>query len=138
VVFERDGCGPIASAVIGQDENALGLWVLFCTVEFPPFRDGICGKGGRVVTDADTYHSLIGYRVVNAVRADFRFCIGREVMIGNGSIAVAPHSSGIFEVADEFLFLGVNADGRLAPTGEAFSGGADMAELEISLSALLL
>ena len=56
----------------------------------------------------------------------------------NGSIAVAPHSSRIFEVADELLFLGVNADIRLAPTSKAFSGGADMAELEIALSALML
>lgn len=104
----------------------------------PPGEDGPRGKGRGVVTGADTYHGRIGDGVVNAIRADFGFGIGGEVMIGNLAIAVTPHSPRIFEVADEFLFLGVHTDDRIAQTSKALTGGADMAELPIPLSALLL
>ena len=59
-------------------------------------------------------------------------------MIGNGTIAVAPHFTQVFEVADEFLFLGVDADNRRALTHKAFAGAADMAELKVPLFALVL
>lgn len=114
------------------------MWVLLDAVALPPSDDGICGEGGRVVTGADTYHSSIDYRVVNAIRADFSFCIGREIMIGNVAVTVAPHTARIFEIADEFLFLCVNADDWLALPGKAFAGGADMAELEVPLFSLML
>jgi hypothetical protein len=58
------------------------------------------------MTGADTYHCSIEDRVVNAIRADFGFCIGREVMIGNLAVTIAPHTARIFEVADELFFLG--------------------------------
>ena len=59
-------------------------------------------------------------------------------MIGNGAIAVAPHSARVFEIAYEFLFLGVDADDRLALAGKGLTVAADMAELEISFFTLML
>ena len=59
-------------------------------------------------------------------------------MIGNVAVTIAPDAARIFEVADEFLFLCVNADDRLALPGKTFAGGADMAELEVPLFALML
>ena len=138
VVFQRDRCGPIASAVVCKNEDVLGMWVLLDAVALPPGEDGICGEGRCIVTGADTYHSSIDYRVVNAIGAGFGFCIGRKIMIGNVAVTVAPHTARIFEVADELLFLCVNADDRLALPGKAFAGAADMAELEVPLFALML
>ena len=138
VVFQRDRCGPIASAVIGEDEDVLGMWVLLGAMALPPGNDGVCREGRRVVTGADTYHSSIGYRVVNAIGAGFGFCIGRKIMIGNVAVTVAPHTARIFEVADELFFLGIDAYDRLALPGKTFAGAADMAELEVPLFALML
>ena len=75
VVFQCDGCGPITSSIVGENEDVLGIWVLLGAVAVPPGYDGLCGKGRRVVTGSDAYHPSVGYRVVNAIRADFRFCI---------------------------------------------------------------
>ena len=75
VVFQRDRCGPIASAVVCKNEDVLGMWVLLDAVALPPGEDGICGEGRCIVTGADTYHSSIDYRVVNAIGADFGFGI---------------------------------------------------------------
>ena len=114
------------------------MWVLLDAVVLQPGEDGICGEGRRVVTGADTHHSSIDDRVVNAIRADFCSCIGRKIMIGNVAVTVAPHAAGIFEVADEFFFLGIDADDRLTLPGKTFAGATDMAELEVSLFALTL
>ena len=114
------------------------MWVLLDAVALPPGEDGICGEGRRVMTGADTYHSSIDDRVVNAIRADFCFCRGREIMIGNLAVTIAPHTARIFEVADELFFLGIDADDRLALPGKTFAGATDMAELEVPLFALML
>lgn len=60
VIFEWDGCGPIASPIVGEDEDFLGIWVLLGAMALPPVQDGVCSKGRRVVANADTYHPRIG------------------------------------------------------------------------------
>lgn len=59
-------------------------------------------------------------------------------MVGNVAIAISPHSTRIFKVADELLFLGVNADTWLALTGKALTGAADMTKLQIPFFSLML
>jgi len=57
-------------------------------------------------------------------------------MIGNITSLVTPHSTGVFEVTDEFLLFCVDTDDRFLPSSEVFTHPTDMAELQIASGAL--
>ena len=70
--------------------------------------------------------------IVNAVRDGFAHRIGGEIVILYGNGLLTPAVTIVFEVSDEFLFLGVDADDRFMMPGKFFSQLCNMNELLIS------
>src|SRR5574341_134908 len=91
------------------------------------------GKGWRVVGDADADGAAVVRRVVNAVGDAHPAGIGAEVVIVHQNRRAIPFGAGVFEVADQFALLAVDADDRKALSLEASPQRANMLELLIAV-----
>ena len=56
-------------------------------------------------------------------------------MIGDLTGLVTPDATGVFEISDEFLLLGIDTNDGVLPSGEAVTHTADMAKLPIPFGA---
>ena len=52
-------------------------------------------------------------------------------MIGDITGLITPHTTGIFEIPDEFLLFGIDTNDGVLPSGKLFTHAADMAKLLI-------
>jgi len=86
----------------------------------PPGDNRMGGEGGRVVRDADADSAAVVRRIVNAVGDADSAGVGAEVVIVHWNRRATPFGAGVFEVADQFAFLTVNADDGKALTLEAY------------------
>src|SRR5215510_7478789 len=68
------------------------------------------GKGGSVVGNADDQSSAIFRNIVNPIGDSDPDRIGAEVVIIDATRSRFPTLTRIFEIPDEFAFLGVYAD----------------------------
>src|SRR4051812_39463949 len=130
---------PIAPAPVGADQQATGLRIDLLPHPGPPLADALDGEAGRVVVDADVDPAQVPPEVVDAVGDRLADARVREV-VDPYLLRVPlglPLPSAILEVADQFLLLGV--DGDDGPTGceVAATGLADVAELGVTVGALL-
>ncbi len=82
------------------------------SLAFPPSGDGVGGEGRRIVRDADADGAAVVRRVVNAVRDAHAGGLGAEVVVVHQNGRAIPFGSGVFEVADQFAFLAIDADDR--------------------------
>ena len=98
---------------------------------FPPGSNGMGGEGRRIVRDADAYRAAVVRRVVNAVGDAHPAGIGAEIVIVYRNWRAIPFDAGVFEVADQFAFLAVDADDGKALTLEASAQRRNMLELLI-------
>jgi len=89
------------------------------------------GEGRRIVRDADAYRAAVVRRVVNAVGDAHPAGIGAEIVIVYRNWRAIPFDAGVFEVADQFAFLAVDADDGKALTLEASAQRRNMLELLI-------
>lgn len=98
---------------------------------FPPGGDGMGGKRRRIVRNTDTDRAAVVGCVVNAIGNAHPAGIGEEIVIVDASWRTIPFDAGVFEVADHFAFLAVDADDGKALTLEALPQGGNMLELLI-------
>src|SRR3990170_4801057 len=137
MISPRRSGGTVAAAIVGKDENATGVGVTVRAVLFPPGADGIHRECGSVMAEAEIDRSLVGDRIIDTIGYYLAFGVGRKVMVGHVTGPVTPQTSGVFEVADEFLLLCVDADDRFLISGEALTHTTDAAELQVAFGALL-
>jgi hypothetical protein len=117
----------VTAAGITQDEELAGTWIAERSLLAPPMCDGVSGEGGCVMGDADHDGTSIGEQIIDAVRDGDARGIGAEVVIVNPAGRQIPARPGIFEMADQFPFLGIDAnDGETA----ALKSVAKIAEVE--------
>jgi hypothetical protein len=102
---------------------------------FPPGSDGMGGEGRRIVRDADAHSAAVIRRVVNAVGYAHSAGIGTEVVIVHPNWRATPFYAGVFEVANQFALLAVDADDGKALTLEAIPQRGNMLELLIPVGA---
>src|SRR5580700_5838710 len=105
------------------------------SLAFPPGGDGISGESRCVVGDAHADSAAVVRRVVNAVGDADSAGVGAEVVIVHSHRRAIPFGSGVFEVADQFSFLAVDADDGKALTLEALPERGNMLELPIPVRA---
>ena len=98
---------------------------------FPPRSDGMGGEGRRIVRDTDAYRAAVIRRVVNAVGDAHAAGIGAEVVIVHPNWRAIPFDAGVFEVANQFALLAIDADDGKALTLEAIAQRGNMLELLI-------
>ena len=101
----------------------------------PPAANRLDREGRRVVGDADAHPTGIAGEIVNAIGDRPPQFLDQEVVDPHlFRLALAtPLASGILEVADEFLFLGVDRDHCLAFGQGGADLGVDVGELGIAI-----
>ena len=114
------GSATVAAAGVRQDQHPGRMVVAARSLTFPPGNNGMGGESRRVVRNADADSAAVVRRIVNAVGDADSAGIGAEVMIVDPDRRAIPFGAGVFEVADQFAFLTVNADDGKALTLEAY------------------
>src|SRR6202045_1214286 len=118
---------------LGGDQQSGRLGIARPTDGAPPLADAIDGERGRVMVNADTHPTGIGGEVVDPVRYRAAELLDQEVMdpdffrVALGAI----FASVVAEIADPFLFLGIDGDHRLLFGQRRGHLGVDLAELRI-------
>ena len=134
-VFQAQEVQPVATAGVGQDQESGRTTVTTGSFAFPPGGDGMGGEGRSVMRDADTDRAAIVGWVINAVGDAHSAGIGAEIVIVHQNGRAIPFGTGVFEVADQFAFLAVDANDGKALSLEASPERADMLELLIAVGA---
>ncbi len=117
----------VTAAGIAEDEELAGAWITEQSLLAPPMSDGVSGEGRCVMGDADYDGAAIGEQIIDAVRDGDTRGIGAEVVIIDQTGRQIPARPGIFEIADQFTFFGIDAnDGETA----ALKSVAQIAEVE--------
>ncbi len=93
------------------------------------------GESRSVMGDAYRHRSSIGKQVVDAVRDGDTGGVGTEVVIVDQAGRKIPTRAGIFEVPDEFAFLGVDTNNGQTPTLEALPKIPEVKELIVAIGA---
>lgn len=125
----------IAAAAIGGDDEGLGLGIARPAQALPPAPDALDREGGRVGIDADIDPALVGGDVADAIECNLAQFRDLEVMDPNGlGVALGTQFPAIvLEVADPFLLLGIDRDGRLAGGDSRPDRGIDVLELGVAV-----
>src|ERR1043166_1926962 len=100
----------VAATGIGQDEQLPAVIVAISAVALPPTGDGMGGEGCRVMGDAYEDRAAVGEQVIDAIRDREADGIGTEIVIIDGHGRTIPLDTIVLEVADQFSFLGIDAD----------------------------
>src|ERR1700731_376841 len=94
----------VATASISQNEQA-GTGIASGTFLVPPMSDGMSGKGGTVMGNANDEGAAIFHNIVNPIRNGDPNGIGAEVVIIDATRGRFPTTARIFEIADELAFF---------------------------------
>src|SRR3984893_11174703 len=133
LAFPQPHPRAVAAAAIGGDQQSGGLGIARPTDGAPPLADAIDGERGRVMGKPASDPTRIGCQVVDPVRHRAAELLDQEVMdadffrVALGAIFARV----VAEIADQFLFLGVDRDHRLLFGQRRGHLGVDVAELRI-------
>src|SRR5260370_3164721 len=100
----------VATAGMSQNEQLAGTGIASGTFLVTPMSDGMSGKGGSVMGNANDEGTAIFHNIVNPIRNGAPHGIGAEVVIIDATRGRFPTTARIFEIADEFAFFAVHAD----------------------------
>src|SRR6266852_4334529 len=125
----------IATAGVGQNENLARAGVTLRTFPLPPVGDGMSGEGGSVVGNAHHEGAAILGDVIDSVGNRDADGVAAEVVIKDAAGLAVPASAGVLEVADQFAFLGVDADDGQVTALEAVAQLGQVFELEVAVRA---
>ena len=104
-----------------MDEELPGAWIADRAFLAPPMRNGVRRKGGSVMRDAHHDRPPIGEQIVDTVRDGNTGGIRAEIVVVDQAGRQIPTRAGVLEVADQFAFLGVNANDRQAAALESLT-----------------
>jgi hypothetical protein len=110
LLFPQAGAATIAATGISQDENFVLIGKKYLAFGLPPLGNDLHGKLWGIRRTTDINEAQIMVQVINAVRDRFAQGILIEIMIIHFGGLLAPTSSVVFEVANQFLLLGIHAD----------------------------
>src|ERR1700691_1975236 len=100
----------VAAAGIGENEQLAGTAIAGGTFLVPPMSNGMSGKGGGIVGNANHQSTAIFHYIVNPIGNGDPDGIGAEVVIIDATRGGFPTAARIFKIADEFAFFAVHAD----------------------------
>ncbi len=125
--FPRAATIAVTAAGIAEDEELPGAGIAERTLLAPPMCDGVSREGGGVMGDAEHDRATIGEQIIDAIRDGDASGIGAEIVVVDPAGRQIPARTGIFEMADQFAFFGIDAnDGETA----ALKSVAKIAEVE--------
>ena len=129
----------VTPAAIGSNQEALARFVIVLSQLRPPQANGRHREFCRVMTDPNRDDGFIAVNIVDAVRHDFAFLlIEKIVRISFPRVALGlVFSPAIALVAQLFLLLRVDGDGRLTPAFPGFHARSNMRELRVAIGVLV-
>ena len=98
----------ITAAGIGKDKQLSGAATAGGAFLVPPISDGMSGKGGGVMRNADHQGAGIFHHIVNAIGDSDAAGIGTEVVIIDAAWSRFPTLTRVFEIADELTFFRID------------------------------
>lgn len=125
----------VAAASVGQDEDLARGGMALGTFLPPPMGDGMGGESGSVVRNTNDEGAAILGDVVDAIGDGDADGVGTEVVVKNATGAAFPTEASIFEVADQFALLGIDADDGQVTALELAAELGEIFELEIAVRA---
>src|SRR5580658_10602545 len=131
--FPGTTAATVAAAGIGQNEQLAGTAIAGRTFLVPPVSDGMSGKGGGIVGNADDQSPTIFQNIVNPIGDGDPDGIGAEVVIKNAPRNRFPTAARIFEIADELAFFAVHADDGQMTALEAVAQLGEIFELKVTV-----
>jgi hypothetical protein len=123
----------VAATGIGQNEQLAGTAIAGRTFLVPPMSDGMSGEGRGIVGNADHQSPAIFQNIINPVGNGDAYGIGAEVVIIDATRGRFPTTARIFEIADEFAFLAVDADDGQMTALETVAQLGQIFELKIAV-----
>src|SRR6266571_4702652 len=126
LVLPCPGPSSVAAPTVGKDEQALRLRVSATPLTPPPPCERIDRKRGRVMGCTDEDGSTVGLEVKYAVGHRHSGSVTAEVMVVDEDRSFLPGRSGILELPDQFLLLGIDADDRQLVAFERLSSLLDL------------
>jgi hypothetical protein len=133
VIFEEVATRLIASSSIAQHQDRCCLGIFHTSILLPPVRDALTREATGVVTRPEVDVTDVFLQVVDAVGVCDPFCQGRKVMVERVNRFLRVKLSVAKQVADQLLFLGIDADDRVVRVLVLGSKTGDLAELRIPL-----
>src|SRR6266852_1193098 len=125
----------IATAGVVQYENLARTGVTLRAFPMPPVGDGMSGESGSIVGNADYEGAAILGDVIDSVGNRDADGVAAEVVIKDAAGIAFPASAGVLEVADQFAFLGVDANDGQVTALEAAAQLGQVFELEVAVGA---
>lgn len=119
----------VAALGVGHDHNLGRLPRRAHPFVVPPLPDRRTGELGRVRPSADDDAPPIASDIVDPLEHRAAVRLRQEVVDVHRLRFLTPAASRVFEVADQFLRLGVYADDRPSPRREALALPGDVGEL---------
>ena len=134
--FPKARTTAVTAARIGQDQQACRLGIRRLPVFLPPTRDRVNSKLGGIRRLANVDDPFISLHIEDAIRRHTAKGVGQKIMHVDGFSFLTPGLSSVFEVANKFLFLGINTDVWITGSGKGLFLGLNIPELGISLRVL--
>jgi hypothetical protein len=133
LVFEKARTTIVAAARISENEKSICIWILTEALGTPPMPNGVSRKLGGIRRSSHIDKSMVARDIVNPVGRSNTFGIFTKIMSIHIDGITPPPSSRILEIADQLLFLCVNADHRKARVQEFFFLFPYVAELPVAV-----
>ena len=132
-IFEAPRVRRVAPAAVSKNKNTLQVIIEISALAKIPEDDRIDRKAGGVVRVADADKGIVENRVVDAVRNDFPKGVAWKIVVIDRDGRLSPSGAVLIKIADQLLFLGVNADDRLLIFLEKIAHLFDLFELCIAI-----
>jgi hypothetical protein len=127
----------VTAAGIAQDEELTGAGIAEQSFLAPPMSDGMSREGGGVMGDADHDRPAIGEQIIDAVGNGDARGIGAEVVIVDQAGRQIPARPGIFEIADQFAFFGIDANNGETAVLKSVTQIAEVEELMVAIGTVV-
>jgi hypothetical protein len=113
-LLEHMAIRRVRAAPVAQQQQPLCIGVVFAAVLAPPLRDGVAAQLARLRARVQVQVPLVARQIVQTVRDQLAQPCAGEIMIKRLHLRLRVGLALTGEVADQLLFLRVDADHRLA------------------------
>src|SRR6266566_4315338 len=126
----------VAATGVSQDQQVRGRWKGDSPGAFPPVGNDIDREGWRVGRLTNVDRTAVVEDIVDAVRRGPPQAVAQKVVDVDGDGLEAPGPTSLLEVANQLLFLAVDADDRLAGRCERGDLLVDVGELDVTVGVI--
>ena len=131
--FEESRAVAVTATSIRQHQHVFGLWISRTAIAEPPVFDTVSGKTCGIRRGSHGHGATVAVDIVDRVGRGPALGVVEEVIGIDGLGFPAPDGTGIFEVAHQFLLLGIHAYHRQARSRELLALLLDVLKLRIAI-----